>query len=260
MKRVLLIVGGIVLVAVLAIVGTIASAFIGNPEIVDGQELPGGGRLVKEGYVSAALITIDAKSVALVDCGMDPEGKAILGALTQRGLGPEAVKWILLTHGHSDHTGACTLFPQAQLVMGAGDGAITKGEEKSHGALTRWLPTKDAHLKVAQALKGGEVIPLGAAPDAPKAEAFAVPGHTAGSMVYLVSGGLYFGDSADSNKDGGLVGAKRIFTDDPDQNRKSLQTLATTLAPRAGEVQRLVFAHTGSLPGFKPLEDFGKNP
>jgi len=36
--------------------------------------------------------------VILVDCGNDRQAKAILNALKQRGLGPEAVKTILLTH------------------------------------------------------------------------------------------------------------------------------------------------------------------
>ncbi len=45
------------------------------------------------------------REVALIDAGNDVQGKALLAELSRRGLSPDDVKVILLTHGHADHIG-----------------------------------------------------------------------------------------------------------------------------------------------------------
>src|ERR1700693_2680365 len=101
MKRLLKIVGlGIVLLLIVA-VGAIGSAFIGRQAITDGYEI-NGIRIVKDGVVSVAVVPIAPGEVALVDAGNDKTGKAILTELARQQLGPDAVKAILITHGHPD--------------------------------------------------------------------------------------------------------------------------------------------------------------
>ena len=101
MKRILTVVGILILVLLLTAAVLIGSAFIGRQAITDGAEI-NGIRIVKDGIVGIAVVPINANEVALIDAGNDPSGKAILAELSRRGLGPEAVTAILLTHGHAD--------------------------------------------------------------------------------------------------------------------------------------------------------------
>jgi glyoxylase-like metal-dependent hydrolase (beta-lactamase superfamily II) len=101
-------------------------------------------------------------------------------------------------------------------------------------------------------LKDGDKFTVGDQP----IEAFATPGHTPGSAVFLARGVLFFGDSAGASKDGEVMRAVRLFSKDSAQNVASLKALAARLAPRAGEIKKLAFAHTGPLDGFGPLETF----
>src|SRR6478752_1367097 len=54
---------------------------------------------------------------ALVDTGLDPEGKAILAELKRQGLSADDVHTVLITHGHFDHTSAAVLFRKAKVYV-----------------------------------------------------------------------------------------------------------------------------------------------
>src|SRR5262249_5783046 len=90
-KRALKSIALVIVVPVLAIVGLIMATFAGGPPIPDGMELPGGARVVKDGYVSVFVLPAGPGAVALIDAGNDRQGGAILRELSRRGLGPEAV-------------------------------------------------------------------------------------------------------------------------------------------------------------------------
>lgn len=53
----------------------------------------------------------------LVDTGKADHGAELQEALATLGLQPAHVKEIILTHGHKDHVGARTIFPQARLWL-----------------------------------------------------------------------------------------------------------------------------------------------
>jgi glyoxylase-like metal-dependent hydrolase (beta-lactamase superfamily II) len=192
---------------------------------------------VKDGFVSAALLDLAPDKVALIDCGNDKSASAIVAALSERHLAPGAVSAIFLTHGHGDHTGGCRAFPGAEVY-----------------AMEAELATIDGAVQVGHRLHDGDVVQLGSL----RIEAFATPGHTPGSAVYLTRGALFFGDSAGGAKDGSMLPAVRLFSKDPAANVASLKALEAKLAPRAGEVRTLVFAHSGPLEGFAPFEAFAR--
>jgi hydroxyacylglutathione hydrolase len=250
MKRVLKIVGLLLLLPVLALVALFVVMFVGNQEIPDGRELEGFARVVKDGHVSVGVLDAGDGTVALIDSGTDPEGKRLLAELERRHLGPDAVKAIFLTHGHPDHTAGCHLFPKVEVLALEADVPIAEGMEKARGPINRLLPIMDRQVRVTRALKDGETVPVGNL----SVRVFSIPGHTRGSAAYLVNGVLFLGDSADATKDGQLVGAKWPVTDDTAQNRASLRELAGRLKPE--EVKQLVFSHTGVLAGFAPLQAF----
>ncbi|MFY0569818.1 MBL fold metallo-hydrolase [Archangium lansingense] len=253
MKRVLKIAGLLLLIPVLGVVALAVMMFAGNSEIPDGRELEGFVRVVKDGYVSFDVLDAGNGAVVLIDSGTDPEGKVVLAELKRRGLGPDAVKAILLTHGHADHISGCHLFPKAEVMVLEADVPIAEGKERSDAPVLRFLAPTDRQVRVTRALKDGETLQLGDL----SVRVFSIPGHTQGSAAYLVNGVLFLGDSADGTKDGKLVTAKWPVSENLDQNRASLKALAARLKPE--EVKQLVFSHTGVLSGYAPLRDFAAN-
>ena len=94
-KRALIVVGAVLFTLVAVPVALIASAFVGTSAIQDGVELGSTVRLVKDGFVTIGVIDLGGGKVALIDAGIDKQGKAILAELGRRKLGPEAVQAVL---------------------------------------------------------------------------------------------------------------------------------------------------------------------
>jgi glyoxylase-like metal-dependent hydrolase (beta-lactamase superfamily II) len=235
MKRVLRWLAAVVLILVLLLGIAYYVLFGRNRPIVDGQVVAPGVETVKDGFVSAFLLDVAPGKVALIDCGNDKDGRAILAALQRRGLGPAAVVAVFITHGHPDHFNGCHLFSDAQVY-----------------ALPEDIARIGAAARVTHPLRDGEVTDVGPL----RVETFATPGHTPGSAVYFADGVLFFGDSAAGAKDGSLMPAVSLISSDPGQNKASLKALAARLHPRAQEVKALAFAHSGPLQGIAPLETF----
>jgi glyoxylase-like metal-dependent hydrolase (beta-lactamase superfamily II) len=254
LKRSLVGLGVVVVVPVLAFAGLIAWTFSGRLPIADGADF-GSVRVVKDGIVSVGVIDIGDGQVALVDAGNDAAGGAILADLARRGLGPDAVKAILLTHGHRDHMAAIPLFPKAEVVALAADADLAAGLAGGHGPISQLFPVRPTGLRVTRPVNDGDTVPLGRL----QARVFALPGHTAGSAAWLVDGVLFLGDSADAASDGHLKGSPWAFSDDTDANHASLVRLATRLAVEGALVRAIVCAHSGALTrGLEPLTDFAR--
>ncbi len=253
MKKALLALGAVLVVLALAVAALFAVTFGGLKAIEDGQELGGGARVVRDGFVAAYLLPSSDNVVALVDCGNDAQATAILAALKKRGLGADAVRVILLTHGHADHTAGCHNFPLATVYAFAQDKGLALGTEHAHGPLTSFSQTPpEKRTKVDQLLVDGESINLGTL----QVRAFAVPGHTAGSAAFVANEVLYLGDSAGITSDGKLRPAPWIFTDDPAQNRAQLKGLAARLTREKLAVKQLAPSHSGVGEGLDALTNF----
>lgn len=253
MKRILLVVAVVILVPVISFGALMVVTFSGHPALIDGAELPGGARTMKDGYVAAFMLPISEKEVALIDCGNDPKGAAVLAELKRRSLGPEAVTQIFLTHGHPDHIGACHLFAQAKVYGFAADAALADGSGRAKGPLPGMMSTpEEVRTKITDALTDGQVVTSGPL----TVKAFAIPGHTAGSAAYLSGGTLFVGDSATGKTDGTMEGAPWIFSDDQAQNVASVEAVAQRLAAEHDEVKAIAFAHSGSFTGDSALKNF----
>lgn len=256
LRRVALVVAGLCLVLGLTLGGLIASAFWGNAPLPDAADLPGGARLVKDGMVALFVLPAGGTSVALVDCGNDPDGRRILAELARRGAAPGDVKAIFLTHGHGDHTAGCHLFPGAEVMGLAADVGLAAGTESGHGLLSRFFrngPRKAA--RVTRIVGDGETVQVGPL----SVQVFALPGHTDGSAAYLAGGVLYLGDSATDRKDGTFAGAPSLFSNSPEQNRASLRNLWRRLRSLGLEVKALAPAHSAPQMGTSAFEAFANS-
>lgn len=253
MKRILKIAALALLVLVIGVAGLLAVTFMGRRPLADGQEI-NRVRVVADGFSSLAVITIDERQVVLVDAGNDEAGEAILAELSRRQLGPDAVSAILLTHGHPDHIGAIRRFPQAQVMALEAEVPLVEGRAGARGPLPRLFPASPTGVTVTRALKDGEVVTLGDVP----IRVYAVPGHTAGSAAYVVTGVLLIGDSADVASDGRLQGSPWIFSDSQSENRASLVRLEQRLVADGVNVTAIVASHSGTADGLAPLTNFAR--
>ena len=253
MKRVLKIVGGVVLVLAVGVASLLGVTFMGRRAVVDGQEV-NGVRVVADGFTSFAVVPIGDRQVALVDAGQDQAAEAILTELSRRQLGPDAVAAILLTHGHPDHAGGTRRFPRAQVMALEAEVPLVEGRAGARGPLPRLFPVRPTGVTVTRALHDGEVVMLGDV----AIRVYAVPGHTAGSAAYFVNGVLLLGDSADVTSDGALQGAPWLFSDSQAENRASLVRLEQQLTADGASVTAIVPSHSGSADRLAPLTDFAR--
>jgi len=245
------IVGLAVILILVAALGMVAGPFLNLKRLPERAEI-NGMTLVRDGIVSAAVVPLSEREVALVDAGNDRRGNAILAELSRRGLGPDAVKVILLTHGHSDHIGGIAKFPEAQVMALAEEVEVVEGRSTGGGLILRLRSPKPTGIRLARTLHDGEVVQLGPF----EVRVFAVPGHTPGSAAYAIGANLFLGDSANQDKHGRLKAAPGIFSASAAQNRKSLLELARRLAGDT-RIKTLVFSHSAPLErGTAPLQDF----
>ncbi len=233
------------LVAVLLVpVGAIGAAFYGNTPLEDGRSF-GAVRTIKLGYVGAFLLDAGHGVFALVDTGADPKGEALLAALRARGVEPEAVRAVFLTHGHSDHVAAAPLFPKAEIYAMYSELPLIEGRTVGRAPISKLLSAKPTGVRVTRPLTDGERVTVGEL----RVQAFAIPGHTEGSAAYLAEGVLFLGDAATAKKNGKVAGPAWVFSEDRKLGRESLQRLSARLSSDYAPVRVLAFAHSGAIEG-----------
>ncbi len=245
-RAIVALVGGVGVLGFAAAV-VLGSVFAGKAPMVDGVSVEG-LEVIKSGHVSSYLLPIGPRELALIDTGDDAEAHAILAAIARRGLRPEAVKAVLLTHGDYDHIAGAHVFAHAPVMALAAEVDLVEGRAV-RGPLRRPKPTG---IRVNRVLYDGDPILLGKT----RVEVFAIPGHTSGSAAFLVNGALLLGDSADTTQAGKLAVGAWLFSADRGANRRSLRTRAGRLARRSDEIKAIACSHSGVLTrGLAPLTD-----
>jgi len=227
----------------------IHSAFDGVEPPVDGARV-GPAVTVVDGYVAAFVIEAGDGDVVLVDAGKDPEARRIRDALAGLGHEPSDVSAILLTHGHEDHRGGVAEFPEARIHAHVDELPLLAGEVRSEGPVPWWSGHAEP-LEVTDPVRDGDDIRIGDL----SIRAFHLPGHTAGSVAWLVEDTLFLGDSATSVETGGMEPSPWVFTGDPEDNRASLAELPERLDRAGADVETIVFSHAAPLDGMEPLRD-----
>lgn len=251
MKRLVLAVMLVLTVVLVAIGVVVGSSFAGLKEASAGAVVPG-VELVRDGFVNVFLVDA-GDGVVLVDCGNDPQAKAVLAALAARKLDASAVRAIFLTHGHGDHTGGCGAFAKAPVYAFEEERALIEGRAVAKGPVPRMMGADASKARaVTNPLVDGATVTVGGA----EITAFLVPGHTAGSAMFLSKGVLFFGDAASAQSDGKIRAAPWIFSDDQAQCKGSLEALAKKLSVSGLQVDKLAFAHSGGLDGLTALTTF----
>jgi glyoxylase-like metal-dependent hydrolase (beta-lactamase superfamily II) len=154
-------------------------------EICDGIFCVGGP---EQSHPQDALVylVIGEEGSALIDCGAGEGSEVIWENIDKTGLNPEALSYIILTHGHVDHIGGVAFFKErtkALIVAHALDQvAIETGDPVFTAA--GWYGVNLPSLKIDRVLRAKEeALLLG-----PKENLVCLhtPGHTPGSIsVYI---------------------------------------------------------------------------
>ena len=138
--------------------------------------------IVSEPFEENTYITWEPprKDAIVVDAGLQPD--LILDFLREQGL---SVAAILNTHGHADHIGGNaelkTTFPDAPLMIGAGDAAMLTDADLNLSApfgMPVTSPPAD------QVLREGEIVEIGGI----RLEVLEIPGHSPGHIVFVLRG------------------------------------------------------------------------
>ncbi len=245
-KKIILTIVAIIVALVISAAGIFICEFSGVKQPVDGAVLNNNVITIKDGYVNVFLIQTSEKKAILIDAGKSEDAAPILNALSKRGMNADSVKAILLTHGHLDHIKGCQVFKKAEIYAMEGDVGIIEGTE------SMGLFTYDGNIKVTVALKHGDKVNI----DGTRIETFALPGHSEGSVAYIINGVVFMGDSANATDENKIKQSVWFFSQDMDLNKASLIKLAKYLGPRADEIKALAFSHSGHLKGIEPLLEF----
>jgi len=166
---------------------------------------------------------------------------AVQRGLEQQGLTPADITHVFITHGHGDHIGALSLFPNAIRVGLAQE--KTHIEEESDGTQTLDMAVDDGDLFLFD-----DII----------VEAISLPGHTTGNAAYRVGTVVLLGDSAIVTRDGALAPVPEKRSEDPQRAADSLKKLHSRLVNVAPPVEWLIPAHSGGVAGLTALKDYSE--
>ena len=253
MKKVLKIVGILVAVLIVAVVTLGAIFFAGLQKAGAGPALGAGFEPIQDGMSTVYLLDAGNGQLVLMDAGNDAKGTPILTALANRHATPDNVTAIFITHAHPDHDATIKLFPKAAIYAMKSEVSTASGAEAFRGPLLRLFAAHNPYpFTKSQPLDNGQKVTVGNL----EFTAFDVPGHTAGSGAYLVSGVLFLGDAAQITSKQQIVGPNGLFSNDTSQGAASLKRLDAALQPHAADVKYLSTAHTGNVAGLQPLNDF----
>jgi len=191
----------------------------------------------------------------LVDSGLKGEGDSILNAMASRGVRPQDLRLILLTHGHADHAGAASeiaVATGAPVALRAEDSRwVSVGLQVPAPPVTRWARLISRLLSarfmqgVMPAVRFAPDVVLTAAELTLAAYGVAAtvvhtPGHTAGSVsILLEDGRALVGDLAMNGLPSSpFIPTPPIVAQDPALVARSWKTIhergATTVFPGHG--------------------------
>ncbi|MGO9481865.1 MAG: MBL fold metallo-hydrolase [Candidatus Kryptoniota bacterium] len=188
------------------------------------------------GFVSVYVFRDDSNAIC-IDTGINP--KKLQAAFAGMKFDANDVDAVFLTHSDRDHIGGLTAFPKVKVFISSEE------EQMMDGETVRFF--KFVHNKKPQCeltyVKDGETVSIGKI----TVKAISTPGHTLGSMSFIIDGKYLFVGDALNLKDSKAVMDRGLL-----QMDKSLQEASIRKLAKLEGISMLFTAHTGF------TDDFGK--
>jgi len=192
--------------------------------------------LINEGYVCSYLLAVGDRFVAF-DAGTKPA--AITKAFASLSIDPAKVAAVFFTHSDRDHVGGRAAFPKAQAFISKAEEAMLDHSRARFLGVTYNKPLAFEY----STLEPGEELLLY---DSVGIRCLHTPGHTAGSMSFLVDDSiLIVGDECNLRR-GKAVLDMRLINMDNELRADSIRTLA-----KLDGIGLLCTAHSGYTKDFK---------
>lgn len=157
---------------------------------------------VKDTFVNLYLIKDSTQYIA-IDAGNDLE--AISGELKKLNIDPEKIIALFLTHTDGDHVAAIKLFKNAKVYLSRQEEQLLTGKKSRFLIFGTKIDTK-----VYSLIDDQQIINI----DKTKIKGILTPGHTPGSMCYLVNDKYLFTGDALSLKNGKIDRFNELFNTD----------------------------------------------
>lgn len=160
------------------------------------------------------IVKVGEGKAVVIDPGA--EGEKIALWLKEHSLTPEK---ILLTHGHFDHIGAAAFLKEKyniSLYVSEEDECMLNDREKSAAVMAPFM--EFTPVAADRTFKDGEEIDLGEV----KAKVLATPGHTKGSVCFIIGDCIFAGDTVFR----GSAGRTDLFSGDFREQEQSIVKLS----------------------------------
>ena len=195
------------------------------------------GRAICHGGLGWSTITLlrGQGRVVLVDVGAFGVRKPLARQLAARGVRPEDVTDVVLTHAHYDHAVNFTLFPEATVWIGDAELAWAAAAPPGFNPLPELYVRELSHSQRVKRLTpsmtpGDDFLP--------GMRAIAAPGHTPGHLIFMLAGRdgpvLFTGDAAKNRAE--LVSRQVADSEDMAESLHSIDTIWACWKASAGTV------------------------
>jgi glyoxylase-like metal-dependent hydrolase (beta-lactamase superfamily II) len=169
--------------------------------------------------------------VALIDTGSFGQRQPLIDRLRARGLAPQDVTHVLLTHSHWDHSINWVMFPKAQVFIEASELAWSLDEPWGLTPVPElYVRELAASAQVGRFAPGDTVLP--------GIRAQAAPGHTPGHVIFHLAGEardvIFTGDAAKNRAE--MLSLTADMTYDPDVSRSSMEAIWRLWRAKPGTV------------------------
>jgi hydroxyacylglutathione hydrolase len=229
-------------------------------------QAPGGAAIVRLPLRLSNVHVVKTKPPILIDSGTIGDMDDLRKALDDYGIRMAELGLVVVTHGHADHAGLASDLRRAtgaKIMLGAGDLELARAghndDLKPTGFTARLLKpfitdiypefTPDISVRVQE--------PVDLRPWGLDGKAIAMPGHTAGSIVVVLSDrSAFVGDMIAGGVLGGQLSpstpVEHYYQADRDQNRRNIKTLL------AMGIEKFYLGHGGPVSRADVIAELGQ--
>jgi len=189
---------------------------------------------IKSRFVSMFVYNADELLVCF-DTGFDE--KTVKDGFDQLGFDAAAVKYVFITHSDRDHVGGLQLFKHAEVYLSIDEEQMITRKTPRFFGITHNPPiTRDYTL-----LNDGDTVQAGPV----RVKALATPGHTPGSMSYVVNDSILFAGDTVVLKNGKARPFSKLHLRDLSHMDTATQARSMRKLAHLSDIALMLTAHSG---------------